>query len=309
MAAAYYYADDSGGQNGPVGEETIFELIRNGVVRAETLVWTAGMSDWGRADSIAAFAARLARPPAAQQTPARAAAPEGRLTGVLPVWGLFWRSIVASLGIVLVLPAPWAGVWFCKWFAGHVVLPGDRPLRLQASVGGIWWLFAAMGAEQWIVARVFSGLLTFAALQDPDNFDTRLWFAMAGVWFAALVVSLLLTWALIRWFCAHLGTDDGATKLAFKGGFFGLFGWYLLVSLSAVTVIGWAWALKFFYRWLAAKAEGAPRFACHITGLAILWRTIVFMFVSMLIIPIPWLARWYVNWTISQFSVEPAAQA
>jgi hypothetical protein len=297
MAAAYYYADDSGKQNGPVGEETIVELIRNGVVRGETLVWTAGMSDWARADSVAAFAARLVRPPAAPQAPAPAraaapdSAPEGRLTGVLPVWGLFWRSVVLALGVVLVLPAPWAGVWFYKWFASHVVLPGDRPLRLQASVGDSWLLFVGLGLNEWIGPGV--------------NLGTRAhWGSLIAV-----ILGVLLAWALMRWFCGRLATDDGATKLAFKGGLLALIGWYLLLALSCVTVIGWAWVLKFFYRWLAAKAEGAPRFAFHATGLAILWRTIVFMFGSMLLITIPWLARWYVNWTISQFSVEPAANA
>jgi hypothetical protein len=298
MAAVYYYADDSGQQNGPVGEETIFELIRGGGVRAETLVWTAGMSDWARADSVAAFAARLVRPPAAPPSPARAApaaapsaAPEeeGRLIGALPVWGLFWRSIVVTLGVILIVPAPWAGVWFYKWFASHVILPGDRPLRLQASVGDSWLLFVGLGLNEWIGSGFNLG---------PN--------AHWGSLIAA-ILGLLLSWALMRWFCGRLATDDGATKLAFKGGLLGLLGWYVLLALSFVTVIGWAWVAKFFYRWLAAKAEGAPRFACHATGLAILWRTILLAFGSAFIIPIPWLARWYVNWTISQFSVEPAA--
>ena len=304
MAGAYYYVDDSGQQRGPVPADEIVGLIRRGMARAETLVWTAGMSEWAQADSLPAFASIFAGAP----SPLRArAALAGPLTGVFPAWGLFWRSIVFGLGIILVIPAPWAGVWFYKWFASHVVLPGDRPLRLQASVGGIWWLFVAMGALQWISQPIFRALGRFVASQDANNFDARLWFAMAGVWFVMLVVNLLLAWALIRWFCAHLTTDDGATKLAFKGSVLGLFGWYVLGALSAVTVVGWAWVAKFFYRWLAAKAEGAPRFACRVSGLAILWRTMLFALGSIFIIPIPWLARWYVNWTISQFSVEPAA--
>ena len=117
-----------------------------------------------------------------------------------------------------------------------------------------------------------------------------------------------LGWAFVRWFCAHVETEDGATKIAFTGGVLPYIGWSLLLMISFVTIIGWAWALKYFMRWICARIEGAPRFAFTGGGLAILWRTLVFTLCSILVIPIPWLLKWYVNWMISQFSAEPEAQ-
>jgi hypothetical protein len=211
------------------------------------------------------------------------------LTGAFPAWGLFWRSVVMTLGIVLILPAPWAGVWFYKWFASKVILPGGRPLRLDAQVGEIWWLFAGVGLFQWIGPALDLGL------------DVR--------WGGALssLLGIVLGWALVGWFCAHLRTEDGATKFAFTGGLLPYIGWSLLVAVSFITIIGWAWALKYFLRWICARIEGAPRFAFNGGGLAILWRAVVLSLVSSLVIPIPWMMKWYGNWMVSQFSAEPEA--
>ena len=293
MADVYYYVDDSGRQQGPVAAEEIVALIRRGTVRAETLTWTAGMSDWARADAVPAFAASFARspPPLRAGAAAGAPTPAGPLVGAFPAWGLFWRGIVFGLGILSLLPAPWAGVWFYKWFASKVVLPGGRPLQLQSAVGEIWWLFVGFGVADWL------GPILNAA--------------SGARWGGALVsiVSFVLSWALIRWFCAHLETEDGATKIAFAGGVLGYVGWSLLLMISFVTIIGWAWALKYFMRWICARIEGAPRFAFNGGGFAILWRTLVLVLVSVLVIPIPWMLKWFANWMISQVSAEPQAQS
>jgi hypothetical protein len=292
MADAYYYVDDSVQQQGPVAADEIIGLIRRGTVRAETLTWTAGMSDWARADAVPAFALAFAAapPPLRQRAAAVASTPVGLLTGAFPAWGLFWRSVVLALGIIFVLPAPWAGVWFYKWFASKVILPGGRPLRLQGQVGEIWWLFVGFGLAQWI------GPTLDAAL------DVR--------WGGALssLLGVVFGWALVGWFCAHVETEDGAMKIAFTGGVLPYIGWSLLVAVSFVTVIGWAWALKYFLRWICARIEGAPHFAFNAGGFAILWRALVFSLCSILVIPIPWLLKWYGNWMISQFSAEPEAQ-
>jgi hypothetical protein len=292
MADAYYYVDESGQQQGPVAADEIVGLIRRGAARAETLTWTAGMSDWARADSVPVFASAFAAPPPPLRPTAAAAAPSaaGSLTGAFPAWGLLWRGVVMTLGILFILPAPWAGVWFYKWFAGKVLLPGGRPLRLQAQVGEVWWLFAGLGLVQWI-GPTLNG-------------------ALDVTWGGALssIFGIVFGWALVRWFCAHIETEGGATKIAFAGDLLPYVGWSLLIGIAFFTIIGWAWALKHFLRWICAKIEGAPRFAFNGGGFAILWRGLVVAVFSMFVIPIPWLLKWYGNWIISQFSAEPETQ-
>ena len=261
MAEAYYYVDDAGQQQGPVAVEEIVGFIRLARVRAETLIWTAGMGDWARADSPSRLRFGICRCAAAAAFARRGAArrPSGPLAGAFPAWGLFWRSIVMALGIILILPAPWAGVWFYRWFAGRVLLPGGRPLRLEAQVGDSWWLFVGLGVVQWVGPALDVAL------------DVR--------WGGALssILVLIFGWASVRWFCGHVGTEDGATKIAFAGGLLPYIGWSLLVGLSFVTVIGWAWAFKYFLRWICARIDGAPGFAFNGGGFAILWRGVVFI--------------------------------
>ena len=295
MADVYYYVDDAGQQQGPIAVEQIVGLVRRGIVRAETLTWTAGMSDWLRADAVAAlaaaFPARASPPPMRRAVAATTAAP-GALAGAFPAWGLFWRTIVLALGVAFVLPAPWAGVWYYKWFAGKIALPGDRPLRLNAEVGEIWWLFVGLGLVQWLGPALEAGLR-----------------APPGVGAISSLLAIVFGWAILRWFVGHLATDDGATKVVFAGGLLGYIGWSLLTAISFLTIIGWAWAFKYFLRWICRNIDGSPRLEFHGGGLAILWRALVVFAVSMLVIPIPWMMKWFANWIVSQVSAAPEARA
>ncbi len=89
MADAYYYVDDAGQRQGPAAADDIARLIQRGTVRAATLIWTAGMSDWMRADAVPAFAPALtaAPPPPRPRAAAVASTPVGPLTGAFPAWG------------------------------------------------------------------------------------------------------------------------------------------------------------------------------------------------------------------------------
>ena len=76
--------------------------------------------------------------------------------------------------------------------------------------------------------------------------------------------------------------------------------------VSFVTIIGWAWVIKFTMQWICRNVRGTARFEFTATGLSVLWRTLVFALLSALVIPIPWILRWYTTWYISQVSVVNA---
>ena len=44
---------------GPFSEARMHALIEHGEIRADTLVWRAGMPEWARADVVDPFASRL----------------------------------------------------------------------------------------------------------------------------------------------------------------------------------------------------------------------------------------------------------
>jgi hypothetical protein len=292
MSSNFWYLDRDHTQRGPVGEDEFVRLIRQGVITRETMMWIAGMAEWWPAGQVPNASALFGGP-----TPAPAVgadAPEsapvsgpasGPLHAVIPVWGLFWRSIVTQIGITLVIPAPWAGPWFCKWLAERVSLPDGRPLTFSGAPKDIWYVFVAWGA-----------LMLLAQTQHGGY---------------AVLASILLSWILgvmlLKWFVAHVSTADERLKLSFEGGYLPYLGWNILLGLSAFTVIGWAWVIKYMMRWICRNVRGTAEFAFTATGLAILWRVLVFILLCILIIPIPWVMRWYAQWMISQVAVRTEA--
>ena len=210
---------------------------------------------------------------------------EGPLEPAFPAWGLVWRSILSTVGVMSVVAAPWVGVWFSKWFAERMSLPGGRALRLDADLRGAWPLFVAMGLADWLE----DGL--------GDVLDKTY----------VLVISVLIEaalWAwLIKWLIPRLSADGGETRLRFDGSFLGLAAWTVLFYLGIVSLIGWAWALKNMLRWIADKISGPVVVEFRASGAEILWRTALLLVACVPIVTIPWaLARW-TNWIFSQFSV------
>jgi GYF domain 2 len=282
MAGNYYFKDRSGAQNGPVTVEELAALARAGRIARDSLVWAEG-GETTLAANHPALAAIFAQIAAA--TPVGA----GPMQPSFPVWGLFWRSIVLMFAIAFIIPAPWAGLWFYRWIAEQVALPGGRRLWLESTLGECWYIFAGLG----LVELIGPGL---AGSQ-----------AQGSTSLIALALSVFLNVLLIGWFCRSLRAEQGGLSLAFEGGFLGYFGWVLLLAISMLTVIGWAWALKYMIRWICAKVVGTHAFEFVGSGLDLLWRSLVLALALGFLLPFPWALRWFADWYVSQIVVTPRA--
>ena len=63
-------------------------------------------------------------------------------------------------------------------------------------------------------------------------------------------------------------------------------------------------------RWICRNISGTRReVVFNASGLQVLWRTLVFVLLCGLIIPIPWILRWFTRWYISQFALAPRGAA
>jgi hypothetical protein len=301
MSSNFWYLDRDHTQRGPVGDDEFARLIRQGVITRETLMWTAGMGEWRAAGQVPSVSALFgsappvgeALPPIGGTVPPVGAAPAGvsvsgaamgPLISAFPVWGLFWRSVVALIGIVLVIPAPWVGPWLYKWLSERISLPDGRPLTFSGQPGDIWYVFVGWGALMWI-GQIQNGRYELISV----------------------VLSWFLGLLLLKWVCAHVSTADQRLKLSFEGAYLPYLGWNILLGLSAITIIGWAWVMKYMLRWICQNVRGTAEFAFTGTGLEILWRTIVVVLLCILIIPIPWIMRWYTQWIFSQVVVRAEA--
>jgi len=316
-----YYLDAARNQQGPVSAADLARLVRSGAITRDTLIWFAGMPDWRPAGQVNELASLFGPPagpppmrppmapgaPAAMRGPAMgiaqntmgqramaaqaaAAGPTDGLIPDYPVWGLFWRVLVFGFCAAFIIPAPWCIAALYRYVIGRTSLPDGRRFVFAGSGNEIWYLFIGPILAM-IVLSILSAFIPFIGILSL---------------LAELFLVFVVPWLIIRWICEKVGTEDGAMKLAFQGSVWGFVGWYLLLFLSYITIIGWAWVIAAMQRWICRNVSGTHHFDFAGSGLEILWRTLVFVLCSYLIIPIPWMMRWYYSWFVSQIRVADA---
>ncbi len=285
MSWNYFYKDRAGRQNGPVSIEELVALVRAGRIAPDCLVWPEG-GEPRQAAAYPEIAAALE-----ERATATASGAMGPLRPELPVWGFFWRSVVFTIGVALLVPAPWVGLWFYRWVAERISLPNGVRLALDSSVGQCWYIFVGLGLSQaaprTFVHSHFHGLALLAG-------------SLGIVFFGFLLVG---------WFSRALRSEDRGFNVGFEGGFWTYLGWDLLIFVAIFTIIGWAWAAKNKMRWICRTTRGTHQFEFVATGWELLWRSLALILGSVFILPIPWLFRWFYSWYIAQIVVSPGAPA
>src|SRR5437763_10187544 len=184
---SWFYASN-GQQPCPFREVQFRDLITRGTVRPDTLVWSEGMSGWQRAGEIPGLVPAGAAPPSVPQPggpPPMGSGGGGYAGGGygggpfsvdLPLWGFLGRGIVFVIGFLLVIPAPWVAVWFYRWFASRVEVPGRPNFAFDGQVGDIWWVFIAMA------------VLTYVGSTD-----------LSYLQYLAIPIQAYLSWMVVRW--------------------------------------------------------------------------------------------------------------
>jgi uncharacterized RDD family membrane protein YckC len=141
-AMQWYYANE-GQRSGPVSADEFTRLVETGVIRADTLVWRAGMPTWKPYAELAP--PPLATAPILPPSPAPAQAVAGVDAGSAPVagahdvvmhgYGGFWRRLVAKvidgfitniLAWIILIPILFATLGTAGLFS-----PGDEPTPEQ----------------------------------------------------------------------------------------------------------------------------------------------------------------------------------
>lgn len=288
----WFYAAN-GQQQGPFGDAQLRDLIANGTVRPDTLVWTEGMAGWQKAAEVPGLMPAGGPPPMPMGGPPPMMGGAGMAPGAgnavtadMPVFGLLGRTLVYVIGMMLVIPAPWVAVWFYRWFVSRIQVPGRHNLSFTGQVGDIWWVFVLLGLSNYI-----------------GVYDNT--FQIIG-----FVLQVVLGWMVLRWGVSNLASNGQKLPLAFNGGIVGYVGWQLLLIVSIITIVGWAWVITAMLRWICRNISGTRReVVFNGSGLQMLWRTLVFVLLCSLLIPIPWILRWYTRWYISQFALAPRGAA
>lgn len=285
--ASWFYASE-GKQQGPFPEGQFRDLVAQGVVRPDTLVWTEGMAGWQKAAEIPGLIGGGAPPMMGASgygsAGGHAATTGGSLSVDFGILEFTWRTIVLLIGMIFVIPAPWAFVWYMRWIVPCVTVPGRPNLSFTGN---------AMTLVPWYFGFIVLAIaLGFVGSEILSNL--------------LFLVQIVLYWLLIKWMVANLASNDQPLGLSFTGSVWAYVGWNLLFAISIITIIGWAWVAAAQMRWFCRNIEGTRReIAFKGSGLDILWRGIVAAILCALIIPIPWVYRWIMNWFASQTELVP----
>jgi hypothetical protein len=281
---SWFYAAN-GQQQGPYPEAQLRDLITRGMVGADTLVWTEGMSGWQRAGDIPGLVpgGGSSPPSFAQPGGPPSVATGGYSGGPLSIdFGILefvWRSLALAIGLLLIIPGPWVVVWYAKWIVPQVQVPGRPNLGFEGQAMTIVpWYFGA------VVVFIAVGLIGNEWLSNLLN-----------------IAQLALYWLFVKWFIANLSSNGQPLGLSFVGSVWAYVGWSILAVISVITIVGWAWVYVAMMRWFCRNIEGTRREVLFIgSGLEFLWRAVVSVIGFFFIIPIPWVYRWMMQWLASQ---------
>jgi hypothetical protein len=285
---SWYYAAQ-GQQRGPITESELREFIARGMVTDETLVWSEGMAGWEQAGRIPGLMPgpdlRAPAFPSAAPAAQGGAAPlaGAPLSAKLDLWPYLGWTLLFGIGELLVLPAPWTATHFYRHVIERIRVPGRAPLTFTGQPLDIWYVFVGMG------------VLAYVGNSNKPIVE-----------FVVLLAQAFLSWMAIRWALSKLACNGEPVGISFEGSPLAYVGWQALMTISVITIIGWAWVITAWMRWICKNIQGTRReIVFNATGLEMLWRTVLFAFGCALIIPIPWLLRWYTQWYVSQFALVP----
>ncbi|QOZ50121.1 DUF4339 domain-containing protein [Bradyrhizobium sp. CCBAU 53338] len=291
--ASWFYASE-GKQQGPYPEGQFRDLIAQGIVRPDTLVWSEGMAGWQKAAEIPGLMSGGGAPPIipAGGPPmmggggyaGSGSAAGGSLSIDFGIIDFTWRTLALLIGSCFIIPIPWLFVWYTKWIVSCVTVPGRPNLSFTGT---------AMTVVPW-----FLGFFVLAVVVGYSGVQV--------LNLVLFIVEIVLYWMLIKWMVANIASNGQGLGLSFTGSIWGYIGWNLLFAVSMITIIGWAWVAAAQLRWMYRNIEGTRReIVFKGSGLGILWRGIVAAILSSLIIPIPWVYRWIMNWFASQTELAP----
>lgn len=206
---------------------------------------------------------------------------EFRGTGLQALgWGL-----VSGLSILLIIPAAWGAAAMYRWFVGSLSFSDGTYASFEGRGSEVWGYFAIAAL------LVFSGQVS-RVVEDPEV----ALLVSVGLPMLLLPISAAIWLQIVRWFFSSVWLSCD-TKLSFEGRYGPYLGWMFLVSLSVFTIIGWAWALVAFVRWVCRNVDaGSNRLLFVGSGWGLLWRCFLAGLASLFLIPIPWVAVWICKW-------------
>jgi hypothetical protein len=201
---------------------------------------------------------------------------------------LLW-IVLSIVGGLLCVPLAWVNVAIARWICRHTAFSDGTTAEFHGTGGEVvvWHilLFLVSGGQQLAIFRT-----------DPGDYAS-----MVSIFSLTYFVIIAILLTLLKWFVYNLRLTPGP-HLVFTGSFAGLLGWYVLLAVSGITIVGWAWVAVAMYRWISRHVKGdGVAIEFRASGLEFLWRAAVTILGSVFIVTIPYLTLWFMRWMIGQF--------
>ena len=208
----------------------------------------------------------------------------------LPLFGRYFFAFLAS---ILVVPAPWMAAWFSKWFVDQT-----------EAEDGTQITFEGQGAEIWLPMMLIALVGWGGSWPWP-----QMWAPTLGTMrpLVLIPINLLLYFMVLRWLIASLRLNGA--RVSFDGSYWPYLGYYLFYLVSILSIIGWAWVMAAWLRWLCRNIAGDVVVSFSGKGHEILWRCLVGLLGGLCVIPIPWMMAWLTKWFMSQITIEHGSGA
>lgn len=201
----------------------------------------------------------------------------------LQLLGWILLSILATL---LIVPLAWVTAAAARWVCRSTTFSDGTTVEFRGAGDEVvvWHVFYVLiAAGQWLLLR---------AVQSEGFVAVLIAFA------ATSMLLLYIALMLLKWFVYNVKIEPGPA-MSFTGSYLSLLGRDALVFLLLFTIVGWAWGVAALYRWIAENVKGRGlRFEFQGKGQEILWRKLVTILGSVVIVTIPWLWLWLLRWLI-----------
>jgi len=209
-----------------------------------------------------------------------------------PVEALGWM-LLSIVSAIVIVPLAWTLAAFGRWFCRHLHFSDGTAVAFTGEALEVlgWMALTAL-------LSLPNGLLSVMHSPVPVLVVFEI-----GMVFVAVQVQL----SILRWIVRHLELSKGP-ELHFSGSYSGYLGYHVLIAVSVLTIIGWAWALASYYGWVADHIRGkGVAFRCEVEGWDVLWRMVAAILGSIPILTIPWVWTWYTRWLASNISMTRGA--
>ena len=207
-----------------------------------------------------------------------------------PLQALGW-ILLSLVGGFLVVPLAWVNAAIARWVCRNTAFSDGATAEFRGTGGDVvvWHVLFMLvtGGQQ--LALLYT---------DPGDYG-----GIASIFTLSYFVMIAIVLTILKWFVYNVRLSAGP-HLTFTGSLVGLLGWYVLIALSGITVVGWAWAAVAMYRWMARHVKGdgiAVEFRG--TGFELLWRALATAVGSLLIVTVPFLAIWLTRWLVQNIVI------